>query len=56
MLEGIAEWKSIQEQNFPGGPVVGTPPYQFRGPEFYPWSGNKIPYSATKSLYAAPKT
>ena len=30
----------INNREFPGGVVVKTPYFQFRGPGFDPWSGN----------------
>ena len=41
--------------DFPGGPVAKTPSLQCRRLRFNPWSGNQIPYAATKSLHATVK-
>ena len=41
---------------FPGGPVVKTPRFQCREPRFNPWSGNLIPYAATKTHHSQIKT
>ena len=35
-------------RDFPGGPVAKTPYSQCRGPEFDPWSGNKITHATDK--------
>ena len=35
--------------------MAKTPPSQYRGPGFSPWSGNWIPHAATKCLNAATK-
>ena len=45
-------------RDFPSGPVTKTARSQCRGPGIDPWSGNKIPCSATrwKILHAATKT
>ena len=33
----------ILNREFPAGPVVGTPCFHCRGPEFSPWLGNWDP-------------
>ena len=38
-----------RSRDVPGGPLVKTPCIQCRGPGFNPWSGNQIPYAATKT-------
>ena len=43
-------------KDFPDSPVAKTLRSQCRGPGFNPWSGNLIPYAATKSSHAATKT
>ena len=42
--------KNVTLWDLPGGPVAKTPGTQCRGPGFDPWSGNSIPYAATKSV------
>ena len=42
-------------KDFPDSPVAKTLRSQCRGPGFNPWSGNLIPYAATKSSHAATK-
>ena len=37
MMIGI---KNLGQWYFPGGPVVKTPHFQFRGHRFHPWLGN----------------
>ena len=32
--------QKIKNRNFPGIPVVRTPPFKWRGHRFYLWSGN----------------
>ena len=39
--------KKISYKDFPGGPRAKNPSSQCRGPGFHPWSGNKIPLTAT---------
>ena len=46
---GIIEY--VKRRDFPGGPVVKTPGSQCRRPGFNPWSGNWIPYAATKRMH-----
>jgi len=41
----------VPDGDFPGGPVDKTPGSQCRRPRFHPWSGNLIPYAATKSSH-----
>ena len=42
-------------RSFPGGPVAKPLLSQCRAPWFNPWSENKIPLAATKSLNATAK-
>ena len=37
-----------RSRDFPGGPVAETPCSHCRVPRSDPWSGNKIPHTATK--------
>ena len=41
--------KSRKSWDFPGCSMAKTSSSQCRGPRFNPWSGNWIPYAATKS-------
>ena len=41
--------KNLSDWDFPSGPRTKTPCFQSRGPGFDSWSGNYIPYSATKT-------
>ena len=41
--------KKLSGWDFPSGPMANTPCSQSRGPGFDSWSGNDIPYSATKT-------
>ena len=45
----------IYFRDFPGGPVARTLCSWCRGPGFSPWSGDWIPYAATKILHATNK-
>ena len=42
-------------KDFPHGPVAKIPCSQWGGPGFDLWSGNQIPYVASKSLHATTK-
>ena len=42
--------------DFPGGPVAKTLHYQWRWPQFDPYSGNKIPHPTTKCSYTVAET
>ena len=44
-----------EKRDFPTGPVAKTLNSQCKGPTFDPWSGNEIPYTATKSSHATTK-
>ena len=48
--------KEYKVRDFPSGPEAKTLHSQCMGPGFDPWSGNLIPYAATKSSHAATKT
>ena len=37
------------EKDFPGGPVVKTPRFHFRGCKLSPWSGTKSPHAMPRS-------
>ena len=45
--EKISEINTVRD--FPGGPVAKSPPSQYRGPGFNPWSENEIPHVTTKT-------
>ena len=42
------KWKAAGD--FPGGPVVKKPCFQYRGCRFNPWSGTKIPHTMRPTL------
>ena len=46
--EKISEINTVRD--FPGGPVAKSPPSQYRGPGFNPWSENEIPHVTTNCL------
>ena len=49
--------KKKMNRDLPGGGSVAKTLFsQCRGPEFNPWSGNKVPQATTKSSYATTKT
>lgn len=41
--------------NFPGGLVASTPCFQYKGPGFDFWSGNRIPHVSTRVYILQPK-
>ena len=44
--------KKKEIRDFPGGRVDKTPHSECMGPGFNPWSGNWIPYAATKTQHS----
>ena len=45
----LISFLTYKYRHFPGGPVAKTLHLQCRGSGFDPWSGNWIPYAATKT-------